>query len=50
MKNSLKHLAEENKRMEAAATINAKAEINDPLTTAGAEISAPTNVPSLRDW
>ena len=35
MKNSIKHLAEENKRMEAAAEINAEAEINDPSTTDG---------------
>jgi L-alanine-DL-glutamate epimerase-like enolase superfamily enzyme len=35
MKNSIKHLADENKRMEAAAAIRAKAEINDPSTTDG---------------
>src|SRR5688572_7443105 len=38
MKNSLKHLAEENKRMEAAAAINAPrqvGEINNPSTTDG---------------
>src|ERR1044072_8770849 len=35
MKNRIKHLAEENKRMEAAAAISAQAEINDPSTTDG---------------
>lgn len=35
MKNRIKLLAEENKKIEAAAVINAKAEINDPSTTDG---------------
>src|SRR5262245_19534107 len=35
MKHSLKRLAEENKRMETAAAINAQAEINNPSTTDG---------------